>query len=62
MKIIRIVQCKDSLLWYNTQLETRWVALREEPDVYWVRASDGYLNIVYKSDAVVELVERKGLE
>lgn len=54
MKIIRIVQCKDNLLWYNTQLETRWVTLREEADVYWVRASDGYLNIVYKNDAVVE--------
>lgn len=50
---IKITKCQDSLLWYNTHIGQVFIPYREYPESYLVRATDGYSNIIYKTDCEV---------
>jgi hypothetical protein len=55
MKVLKITDCSDSLMWYRN-LIGKYVPYRsEDPDVFWSRETAGYTNIVQKIDA--EIVE-----
>lgn len=54
---IKIIKVSDSLLWYNNKIGQVFTPYREYPESYLVRATDGYSNIVYKTDSEIILKE-----
>ena len=50
--LVKINDCRDSLLWYAKHIGEAFVLLRDLPgeNCWLVRASDGYSNIVHKKD------------
>jgi len=58
MKMIKITSPGDGMVWYANHLEKLFEVvpkIPDDPDVYWVREPEGYLNIVYRKDC--ELLE-----
>lgn len=59
MKQLKIVNCRDPLMWYRNQIGSIVPYLGESDDIrgpiYWSREPAGYKNIVFKTDA--ELIE-----
>lgn len=47
---VMIVKCTDKLMWYRHNIGKTFNIHRELKDEYLVRADDGYLNIIKKSD------------
>lgn len=50
---LKIVQCKDGMMWYSDKVGETVEFLREDEDFYWSREPAGYSNIVHKQDAVI---------
>ena len=57
MKLLKITQCSDSLMWYNKHIGSLVAYINEEEDIYWSREPGGYKNIILKRDAEVVEVE-----
>lgn len=58
MKMIKIEQCRDPMLWYSKLVGNLVPYVGEVDDIYWSREPAGYKNLVYKTDAcIVEQVE-----
>ncbi|MEP2668900.1 MAG: hypothetical protein ABJH04_07890 [Cyclobacteriaceae bacterium] len=55
MKQLKITNCSDSLMWYNSKIGQKVDFIREESDCYLSREPSGLINIVLKEDA--EIVE-----
>ena len=53
MRLLKITQCRDPLMWYSGKIGQTVPLLREYEDVYISREDAGYANIVRKEDAVV---------
>jgi hypothetical protein len=53
MQEIKVISCRDSLLWYSSSIGKAFIAYREYGDSYLVRAIDGFSNIVYKCDCEI---------
>jgi len=58
MKMIKIIKCSDSHLWYRNKVGETINLVREDNDYYWAREDGklpegGYLNIIHKSDAYI---------
>lgn len=56
-KVLNIVQCSDPLLWYRQYINMSVPFVYEDSKYYWAREVDGYMNIVYKDDAILQEVE-----
>lgn len=58
MKMLRIVDCTDPMMWYAKRIGDIVVYLGDDIDrrgpIYWSRDSGGYKNIVFQKDAVIE--------
>lgn len=52
---LKIIKCRDSLMWYKDLVGHEVDYLREDSEYYWSRDNGGYTNIVHKSDAEVVL-------
>ena len=52
---IKIINCRNSRLWYSKYVEEIFFVVRDEFDVYWVQESNEWrtLNFVLKEDAEV---------
>jgi hypothetical protein len=50
---LKITKCKDSLLWYASNIGDTFYAYREYDDSYLVRSLSGYSNIIYKCDCEI---------
>ncbi len=48
---VKIVDCRDSNMWYAKLVGTEQVVLRVTVDGYWAREPAGYLNIIFFEDA-----------
>lgn len=55
MKLIKIVNCSDSRMWYKNLIGQFAVYLGEYEDEYLSKEPAGYTNIIFKNDA--ELIE-----
>lgn len=55
---LKIIQCKDSMMWYAGKVGETVVFVREDPDYYWSRDQGGHINIVHKKDAVLVYEDR----
>ncbi len=51
--MLEIIKCSIPSAWYMNHIGKRFKLKREDRDFYIVIASDGYSNIVKKSDGVV---------
>ena len=49
---IKIVRCSDNMYWYVHHIGNIYKVVRTESDCHFVRAADGYLNIVMFEDCV----------
>lgn len=52
---IKIINCRNSRLWYSKYVEEIFFVVRDEFDVYWVQELNEWrtLNFVLKEDAEV---------
>jgi len=52
---IKIINCRNSRLWYSKHIEEIFYVVRDEFDVYWVQELNEWrtLNFVLKEDAEV---------
>jgi hypothetical protein len=53
---IKIVSSGDGVVWYANHVGKTFDVVREDTetsDVFWTREPDGYINIVYKTDAQI---------
>ena len=52
---IKIINCRNSRLWYSKYVEEIFFVVRDEFDVYWVQELNEWrtLNFVFKEDAEV---------
>jgi hypothetical protein len=50
-KKIRIIDCRDPMMWYLDHIGREFIILEEDDLSYMVRDVQGYRNIVYKDDA-----------
>ena len=52
---IKIINCRNSRLWYSKYVEEIFFVVRDEFDVYWVQEPNEWrtLNFVLKEDAEV---------
>ena len=52
---IKIINCRNSRLWYSKYVEEIFFVVRGEFDVYWVQEPNEWrtLNFVFKEDAEV---------
>lgn len=41
------------MFWYNAMIGTEFSVLYQDAEVYWVRASDGFINFIRLEDAIV---------
>lgn len=55
---LKIVQCKDSMMWYSKKIGETVDFVREDKDYYWSREPAGHTNIVHKQDAVIVYEDR----
>jgi hypothetical protein len=59
MKKLKIIQCRDHLMWYSRKVGQLVPYLGEDVDfkgpIYWSREDAGYKNMVFQCDA--EIVE-----
>lgn len=57
MKVLKIVDCTDGMLWYADKVGTivPFIGEGEDPKgpVYWSRETAGYKNIVFQKDAII---------
>lgn len=51
MRALRIIRCRDSMMWYAGLVGQVVPLVREEADCYWSREPAGYINIVRRADA-----------
>lgn len=47
---LRILQCRNSSLWYRKYIGEVFTPFREERTMWWVRDRDGYSNFIEKED------------
>jgi hypothetical protein len=52
-KLLKIIRCSDSLMWYSKHVGQEFPLLREYDDCYMSREPEGFANIVRKEDAVI---------
>jgi len=50
-KTILIAKCSNSILWYSTAIDKKFVVSWEDDTAYYVRTNQGLLDWVYKTDA-----------
>ncbi len=59
MKMIRIIDCSDPMLWYSDSVGATVPLLGSDTDskgpIYWTREPAGYKNLVFQKDA--EIIE-----
>jgi hypothetical protein len=55
---LKIVQCKDSMMWYAKRVGEEVEFVREDKEYYWSREPAGHTNIVHKQDAVIVYEDR----
>jgi hypothetical protein len=52
---VRVIACSDPQMWYANRVGESIPLVREDADGYWAREPAGYLNVIKRADAVVEL-------
>jgi len=57
MKALKIIDCRDCLMWYRNHVGHIVPYLREYTDEYMSREPAGYSNIVKTHDAIVVEIE-----
>lgn len=51
---VKIKKCSDSLFWYNNLIGEVFTVINEYKECYIVQASDGFSNIIMKSDCLIQ--------
>lgn len=59
VKQVRITSCRDKQMWYANRVGECLPLVREDSAGYWAREPAGYINIIKRADAVVELGAKK---
>ena len=63
MKALRIIECSDSMMWYDKHVGAIVPFLRIDTDCYWSREPAGYSNIVLLQDAeVIEIADQSEIK
>lgn len=57
MKLVKIVKCRDKLMWYAHLIGYSWYVQSEDATTYTVRDNENYLNIIHKTDAEEQVVK-----
>lgn len=57
MKVLKIIGCSDSLMWYRNLVGKTVDFLGEDAQYYWSREPAGYKNIVMKKDGLIMEVQ-----
>lgn len=52
-KELTIVGCFDPMMWYRDLVGEKVDFVKEDDDYYWCREPEGYINIVHKSDGII---------
>jgi hypothetical protein len=52
---LKIVKCSDPLMWYADKVGQRAIILGENKNYYLSREDSGYVNIIKKCDAKIDL-------
>lgn len=50
---LKVLQCRDSSLWYRKHIGEVFIPFREERTMWWVRDRSGYSNFIEKEDCEV---------
>ena len=57
MKVLKITDCTDGMLWYVDKVGTTLPYLGQGEDakgpIYWSREPAGYKNMVFQKDAII---------
>lgn len=53
MKVLKIIGCSDSLMWYRNRIGDTVDFIGEDSQYYWSRDNGGYKNIVKKCDGLI---------
>ena len=49
---IKVIRCRDSMMWYSNHIGKTFPYLGQENDYYISREPGGLVNIIKKSDAI----------
>lgn len=53
MRVLKIIDCSDSLMWYRNRIGDIVDFIGEDEQYYWSRDNGGYKNIVKKRDGLI---------
>ena len=62
MKVIKVLRCSDSMMWYYHHVGETFPLLREYETEFLTREPSGYTNIIKKMDGIlIDLYSREGV-